>query len=375
MILIGIAIRILFLYIVSPDITVFEGVWYDHFIDVGRIDAFKDIFYNYQPPLLYLIDITTLFRFVPKEISIKTISIIFDFFAAFGVYRVVELRFPKNYQKWTGFFATLLLPTVFIESSMWGQSDIIYTCFLIWSLYFLMKKNNALAILSFSVAFAFKLQAVIFIPIFVLLLFKKKFPFWMFFIVPIVYFISVVPAWLAGSPLDKLLTIYFTQFNTYYSLSMRAPNLYIFINPGNSFDLIVRIGLAITFLVVLIYLLLRILKFKDLSAESLCLDAAMLTIFIPFLLPKMHERYFFAGGLFLLVLAFFNRKLIWAAVLSQASSIISFIPYFSGWSDIFAKVGAILNVFLIIGLLFYFFDYQKEIREKEFIALVIGSPK
>jgi Gpi18-like mannosyltransferase len=99
LILVIIAIRVLFLYIVSPDITVFKDVWCDRFINVGRIDAFRDVFINYQPPLLYLIDFATLFRFIPKEISIKLIFIIFDFLAAFGVYKVLELNSPNLLQK------------------------------------------------------------------------------------------------------------------------------------------------------------------------------------------------------------------------------------------------------------------------------------
>ena len=359
LLLVAIAIRVFLLHIVSPDITVFEGVWYDQFIEVGRIDAFKEIFYNYQPPLLYLIDVTTLFRFIPKEVAIKLISVIFDFSAAFAVFKILAWKFPGENKKWIGFFGLLLLPTVFVESGMWGQSDIIYTSFLIWSLYYLLKGKNLPALFFFSVAFAFKLQALFFAPIFVILFFRRKIPFWMFFIIPVVYFVSVVPAWLCGGPLGKLLTMYFTQFNTYQSLSMRAPNLYLFINPGDAFELIVRLGMVITFLLVVAYIVLRLIKYKDLGTESLCVDTAMLTFFIPFLLPKMHERYFFAGGLFLLILAIFNRKFIWAAILAQASSLMAYIPYFSGWSDLFARIGSVINVLLLIGLMLFFIEFHR----------------
>ena len=373
LLLVAVAIRVFLLHIVSPDITVFEGVWYDQFIKVGRIDAFKEIFYNYQPPLLYLIDVTTLFRFIPKEVAIKLISVIFDFSAACAVFKILEWKFPGEDKKWFGFFGLLLLPTVFIESGMWGQSDIIYTSFLIWSLYFLLKSKNLSALFFFSVAFAFKLQALFFAPIFVILFFRRKIPFWMFFIIPVVYFISVVPAWLCGGPLGKLLTMYFTQFNTYQALSMRAPNLYLFINPGDWFTLIVRLGMAITFLVVVGYIVVRLIKIKDLRTESLCLDAAMLTFFIPFLLPKMHERYFFAGGLFLLLIALVDRKFIWAAILAQASALLAYIPYFSGWSDVFAKIGSVLNVLLLTGLVFFFIDYHKSVDLPESAGQVVGA--
>jgi len=362
LILVAFCIRLFLFHVVSPDITVFEGVWYDKFIEVGRIDAFKELFYNYPPPLLYLIDVTTLLRFIPKEIAIKLISVVFDFFAAWGMYKILAWKFPGTNYKWIGFFSLIFLPTVFIESGMWGQSDIIYTSFLLWTFYFLSRSQNCRAIIFFSIAFSFKLQAAFFAPFFIILFFRKKFPFKLFFVFPIIYFISIVPAWLAGGPIKDLLLMYFLQFGTYSSLSMRAPNLYLFINPGNYFQQVVYAGMLITFVIVLTYTLFRILKNKDVSMESLCLDAVLFTYFIPFLLPKMHERYFFTGGIFFLLLAFLNHKLIWTVLLAQAASLMAFIPYFSGWSDVFAKIGAVLNLFLIIGLVYYFLDYQKEIR-------------
>ncbi|MCX6054344.1 MAG: hypothetical protein NTZ74_05395 [Chloroflexi bacterium] len=358
LILLSIAIRVLFFYVYSQDTNRIEAGWYDVFIEVGRIDAFKEMFYNYPPPLLYLIDITTLFRFIPKEVAIKLISVVFDFFAAWGMFKILAWKLPSKNYKWIGFFSLLFLPTVFIESGMWGQSDIIYTAFLLWTFYFLIRSQNFRAILFFSIAFSFKLQAAFFAPIFVVLFFRKKFPFKLFFVFPIVYIISVMPAWLAGGPIKDLLLMYFSQYETYSSLSMRAPNLYLFINPGDYFHQVVYAGMLITFVLVITYVLFRILKYKDISDESLCLDAALFTYFIPFLLPKMHERYFFTGGIFFLLLAFYHHKLIWVIFLSQASSLMAYIPYFSGWSDIFAKIGAVFNVLLIVGLAIQLFQFQ-----------------
>jgi hypothetical protein len=51
--------------------------------------------------------------------------------------------------------------------------------------------------------------------------------------------------------------------------------------------------------------------------------------------------------------------MIWATILSQASSLFAYIPYFTGWSDIFAQIGAVINTFLIVGLIIEFARYQK----------------
>jgi len=359
-ILMAIALRVLLFHVYSEDADREESGWYDVFVEKGPINAFKEIFYVYSPPLLYLIDITTQFRFIPKEIAIRLISVIFDFLAAFAFFKIISFKYPRGFLKWIGFYSMLMLPTVFIESGMWGQSDIIYTSFLMWAFYFLLREKQFFAILFFSVAFAFKLQALFFAPIFAILFIRRKFNFWLVFVVPLVYFLSVVPAWLAGGPLDKLLMMYFSQFGTYHSLSMRAPNLYMFIPADPGYEVKVLIGMLVTLIIIAGYIIMRRIKWRKTDALSLCFDAVLLLLLIPFLLPKMHERYFFAGGVFLLLLAFYDYRMIWAAVLAQASALFAYIPYFTGWSDIFAQIGAIINTILIIGLIIEFVRYQKD---------------
>ena len=73
----------------------------------------------------------------------------------------------------------------------------------------------------------------------------------------------------------------------------------------------------------------------------------------------MHERYFFSAGLFLLILAIFNHKILWAAILMQVASLLSYVPYFSGWSVVYVQIGAVVNAILILGLCFYYLEYIK----------------
>lgn len=264
--------------------------------------------------------------------------------------------------KWIGFFVMLFLPAVFIESSLWGQTDIIYTTFLLWSLYFILKNKPAVAMISFSIGLCFKAQAVFFLPVFLILFLHKKIKYYWFFIVPVIYIISVTPVWILGRSIYDLLTIYIRQAETYNQLSMRAPNPYIFLNSEDSFELKVLIGIGITAMISLAYVLVRWLKWKRIDEYTVCFDATFFTILLPFILPKMHERYFFAGGIFLLIMAFYNPKQIPAAILMQASLLISFIPYFSGWTNNWVKIAAIINSVGIILFLYFghelFFDHD-----------------
>jgi Gpi18-like mannosyltransferase len=358
LILLALVLRLFLFYIPSFDLTIIGG-WYDKFTQLGRIGAFSEVFYNYPPAYLYLVDIMTTFRFIPKEQALKIIPVIFDFVAAFAAFKLVRLKYPQGLMRYVGFFVVLFTPTVFVLSGMWGQCDMIYTSFLLWSLYFILKEKPFFAIFFFSVAFSFKLQTIFFAPVFLILLFRKKFPFYLFFVIPIVYFVSVVPAWLAGSPLLKLLALYYSQLDLYHALSMRAPNLYMFIDPRDYFDAKVLAGIIFTGIIVISYIILRWKRWKELDSTSIYFDVVFFTILIPFFLPKMHERYFFTGSLLLIMLALHDRKLVGLAVLMQASSLLSYIPYFSGWPDIYAQIGAVLNCAVIVGLFIYYRDFRK----------------
>ena len=96
--------------------------------------------------------------------------------------------------------------------------------------------------------------------------------------------------------------------------------------------------------------------------KSLAYDAALFTFIIPFVLPKMHDRYFYLGCVFLLLLCFFDVRVFGALVLSQIGSLLAFIPYFSGWSPIFVMVAAPFMLLAVISLVLHFRGYQLELQ-------------
>jgi len=363
LILAALAIRVFLLWVPSWDVDSIQSKWYDELIKVGRIDAFAEIFYNYTPAPVYLIDIVTLFRFIPKEPAMKLITVIFDFLGAWGIWKILKLRFPKGSVAWLGFFAFLFLPTVFVESAMWGQTDILFTTFLIWSFYYVLKEKTWPAMFFFAVSFCFKLQSLFLGPLLLILLLRKKLPIYQFLMIPVVYFMSLVPAWIAGAPLKKLLLTYLTQFGTYHELSKRAPNLYAYFGSDiPQYNAIVIGGIILTLILILGYVYLRTFRWKDLGAKSLVYDAALFTFMIPFLLPKMHDRYFYVGSVFLLLLCFYEVRMLGVLILSQIGSLLAFIPYFSGWSPVFVMVGSPFMLLAVIGLVVHFRHFQMELQ-------------
>jgi Predicted integral membrane protein len=322
----------------------------------GFLNAFSRKFYDYNPPYVYLIGLVTYLPQIPKLTAIKLISVIFDFVAASAGYQIA-IYFKRDPQwGWLTFFSILLTPIVFIESGFWGQCDIIYTAFLLWMAYALLHEKFRLALFFFSLAFIFKLQTLFLSPILLLLLLKRKLRILDLWIPLSLYLISMVPALIAGCPPLELLMTYFAQFSAYHSLSMNAPSIFYLLSDGKYYSLtwvIVGLVLACAFVAFFIYLRLKI---PAQPAPSIVFaDVCFLGFFIPFLLPEMHERYFFPAALFFILVALLmDKKAIWLATLVQISSVISYIHFLYQTQFDLTLVAMYMNLGLAVWIFIWY---------------------
>ena len=110
----------------------------------------------------------------------------------------------------------LVLPNVFINSSVWAQCDFSYTAFIMLSVYFLVKDKFRWAVIAFGIAFCFKLQAVFFLPVLlVYYVVKKKFSILEFLWWPGMWLLTSLPALLMGRSFDSIVRIYKDQVTLY----------------------------------------------------------------------------------------------------------------------------------------------------------------
>jgi Gpi18-like mannosyltransferase len=289
---------------------------------------------------------------VPKVMAIKLISITLDFVNAFTLYKIVQLLRQSKLISLCAAGIFLCLPTIGANSTIWGQADAIYTGFLLISLYFLMKDRPFWGLLSFSISFAFKAQAAFFIPFLVVLFFKKRIKVWHFFLIPGVYIFLSLPVMLLGRNWVDVLTIYLQQGNTYKFLSARAPNLYVII-PNEYYQPAVWIGLAVASICLGIWIFFTSKDHQDLDNEKLVQLAFISLALSPFLLPKMHDRYFYPADVFSLILAFSSVEFWFLPVTYQIISGLTYIPFLFGRLTGFIPLGvaASLNATTIIFLL------------------------
>jgi Gpi18-like mannosyltransferase len=330
------------------------GPWYDHLRQNG-LQGLKTGFSNYTPPYLYLLELATYLP-VSKLYAIKSISLLGDFALAFVVLLVVKLKYDRRPVWLAAFAAVLFAPTIFFNSALWGQSDAIYTAFLIAALYCLLRHWAGRALFFFSIAFAFKLQALFLFPLFFVLWAKRELPWKYFLLLPVVYVALCLPALLAGRPLYDLLTIYLEQANTYPRLTSSAANLYQWL-PDNA-EVFGRPGLifAVTAVGFLSYACLKSdVRWGNHLTVRLALASALL---VPFALPYMHERYFYAADCIAIVYGFYFPRRFYVPLAVVTISLFSYFPFlFNDMTVIkLPYLALLLAVVLIIVLVDLFKD-------------------
>jgi Gpi18-like mannosyltransferase len=309
----------------SFDYEVFLKSWYDFISTHGGFAAFKHSFSDYNVPYLYLIALLTYLP-VPALAGIKIISVAFDLVLAYFTYRIVALHHIGRWAPSLAAIIVLFLPTVATNSGMWGQADAIYAAFGLGGVYFLLQRRPWPAGVFFGLSLAFKLQAVFLFPLLLVLVLKKWIPWRTLLAVPGVVLLLAVPALLAGAPLGQLLSVYVQQANSYPQLSLNAPSIYQFLPASADAAVIRPIGVAVTGLVVLGLCLGALLSRVRLTTTRVVLLGATSATLVPFLLPSMHERYFYLAEVLTVIAAFYLPRRLWhVPVLVQVASFLAYL--------------------------------------------------
>lgn len=309
--LLALAIRNEFRGWMSGDLQIFLIPWSTYLeehngfagIASGPIDCNYPVTYQYILAFLTYLPGSSLAK-------IKVVSVIFDFVSATFIMLIV--REVNGYEKKSlipilAYALALLIPTPILNSAAWGQCDSIYSAFVLISLYFLIREKYPLAFIAFSLAFAFKLQAVFFFPVLLLLYFKKKnFSLLHFLIIPTVIFAVSLPAIIIGKPLLEIFSVYFGQLTANARTTLGFPNMYFFL--PDLYWQFATPGIILTFALILtFYFMLLKHKHSVLNGATL-VEVSLLTIMIcTFTLPAMHQRYLFSGDL-IAVIYIFTRK-------------------------------------------------------------------
>lgn len=306
---------------------------------------------DYTTPYLTILSFISICPFLNTLLLMKLVSIFFDFVAAFAVMAIVYDRTKNMTYGILGYGALLMVPTVLTNGAMWAQCDIIFTSFVLWSLYFMLKDKPAWSMAFYGIAFAFKLQTLFLAPLYVILWMKGKVKLKHFLFLPLMYVIGMIPSLLAGKSFWELISVYFFQANgqmDIYALSHKFPNIYQLIGTDSFLFEYADAGIWVTLgaLMILMYCFAR--KQYEMNACLLLRMGMLLTMTVVFFLPHMHERYAILVDVMAIVYVFFDFRKLYIPVLTILCSFAGYTVYLAQNNIIPMYVYTILFLLLIL---------------------------
>ncbi len=347
MIFVGILLRVFLFEYESLDYTTYLEPWTSLMSRLG-FSILKDGWYNYTGLYMYALFFISKLP-IPYLVSIKLLSVIFDLLLSLATAKTVKIV-KENVNPLIVFAIVWFAPTVILNSSMWGQCDSIYAFFLVMSFMYFFKEDSFKGMLFFSIAFALKLQTIFFAPIVILLFFLKKIKFYELFLIPAVYFVSIIPLWIAGRPLLDCLTIYLGQAGGKNDgISLNYPNMYYLLNNDCYIDLyhVPAILFTVSALLVIMYYVLKKCYEKGIDNNILIQTALLSGSLILFFLPNMRERYSFVVDIIAILYAFTIPKKLYVPVLKFLISAIAYQTYFVYGPYFDYTILAFIQIFLI----------------------------
>ena len=336
--------RVSLLYFQSNDYKAFLSNWVKDLSELSVGEALRTPIGDYNLPYIYILLVFSRINVDPL-ISIKALSCLFDVVLAYYVMKLVMFGVEDRRLQIVSFILTLAAPTVMINSAQWSQCDAIYVSFCLISILAALNSRGRLCAIAWTVAFCFKLQAIFILPALGICLFKGKVKWRHLLWIPVIFFGSMLPAVIAGRSVSSCLGIYADQTQNYGFLFHNAPTIWRFFEGADfeSFS-VVSVFCAGAAVILFIYFCLTFLKkLEDRHLIKIFFLSAML---IPYLLPRMHERYFYMADILALIYFMYDRRKWYIPVTLILSSVIGYLFYFTEIVIIEQKYIAVL--FLII---------------------------
>lgn len=327
--------------------------WVDYYRRCGGWSVFDRSPGNYNIPYMYFLCAFS-YLDIRDLHMIKLLSIFFDVILAYGSMMLLGKVKDSKGLMLACFFTVLYLPTVVLNGSLWGQCDSIYVALAVLGIYCALDDRPALSMLWFTLSFGFKLQAVFVLPIIAVLWAKGKFRLYHFTLFPLYYILLVLPAVLLGKPFIETLTLYAGQTGSIGSgLNYNSPSVYALFYNVKDTEAASRMGIIAAFAFMTTVLLVCVPEREKLTNTGIVAAAVLLAVGIPFLLPHMHDRYFFAADILTVVMAFSCAKTCAAALLTQFASLLGYHAYLKMRYLLLMEHGAraLICVILIAGAL------------------------
>ena len=314
-----------------PDMAAWQVPWLEHLVHYGPIGAFAHPFSNYAPAYLYLLAAASLAHGLAAPMAIvKALSVAGTAFLALAC---ADLLKSLGHSA-RGAMTVFLLPSAIFNAAYLGQCDALWVGACVLAVSSILSRRTLAAAVWCGIAIAFKAQAAFLAPFIIGAMVGRRAPLWHWTVPALVFAASMIPARLAGWPAYDLLMVYPLQATHFDAPGTLA-------NPWIAATLFKPHGIQPWYLLGYVAAIAAAVGIATTTAASVNNRRAMLTLAmlsataIPFLLPKMLERYYFLGDVLglMLALSLRTRLAVLVALAIQTASMLSHWSYmFSpGW--------------------------------------------
>ena len=226
---------------------------------------------------------------VPALYAVKAVSFLGDAFLAGAC---AKLAGKKN--GLLAFGAVLLLPTVVLNGGMFAQCDSLYAACALWGLALALEKKPAGAAACFALSLCFKLQSAFILPIVAVLWAGRKLRVREALIFVCTLFVVMLPALVGGKSLVDIIRIYTAQTGLYTGLNYNAANFFGMMQT-NGLDVYAygNFAMALAFGACALLVVWGIGHADEMEDGEYVRLSLLMVLAIVFLLPRMHERYFY----------------------------------------------------------------------------------
>ncbi len=296
------ALRLFCLPHITMDYETFLSNWVAYLRANGGFSAIAGVGSDYNVPYLYIL---ALISYVPVNdlFLIKFVSVVADVLLAFACLYVVAALGQNRRRQILTWALMLVVPTIWLNSAFWAQCDALYALFVVLAFLYVLKDRSVMVMIMLGLAFSFKLQAIFIFPFVFLLLIARKIKWKTVPVFFLTYLVTSVPALLLGKPLSSLYTIYTNQVGLYSNyLNLNSPSAYALL-PSKGPELLSSVGVVLAGCFVLLVVYAWMEKKLSLEPRTMLLFAFLFVVALPWLLPSMHERYFYLADVFSVLFA------------------------------------------------------------------------
>ena len=293
---------------------------------------------DYTPAYNYFLFFLSLFRLEPGSNAllycIKIYSILHDFgVAIFASLIIYKLTNKDKLKTVLAYALSLMGITIILNSGWWGQCDSIYTMFSLAAIYFFLCKKQRIAMIFVGCAFCYKLQTIFILPVFIIAMLRKEYKFRYIIWIPIIYILMCIPACFAAPSffqrLGECLKVYINQTgNSYRQLSLNAGTLYtiIFTNFKEE-ETLSAMAIPLAIFVIGTFIFMHFRSKREIDNKLYFKMFAFYSLLVPFMLPHMHDRYYYISDILIPLYALINIKKFYVPILSVTNSMIGYMVY------------------------------------------------